>query len=59
MKREIKKQLWEMVEKAIAEENYEIMREAFSVAGHNDIEMIECDDCVYVEDERFDFNGAF
>lgn len=59
MKREIKKQLWEMVEKAIAKEDYSIMREAFWIAHKNDIEMIEADDHVMVEDERFDFNGAF
>ena len=59
MKWEIKKQLWEMVEKAIAEEDYSIMREAFLVAYKNDIEMIEADDHVMVEDERFDFNGSF
>ena len=59
MNQEIKKQLWEMVEKAIAEEDYSIMREAFRIAYKNDIEMIEADDHVMVEDERFDFNGAF
>jgi len=59
MKRQIKEQLWKMVEQAIAEENYSIMREAFCIAYKNDIEMIEADDHVMVEDERFDFNGAF
>ena len=59
MKQEIKEQLWEMVEKAISEEDYSIIREAFDIAYRNDIEMIEADDHVMVEDERFDFNGAF
>jgi hypothetical protein len=58
-KKQIKEQLWKMVEQAIAEEDYSIMREAFQISYENDVEMIECDDYVMVEDERFDFNGAF
>ena len=59
MKQQIKEMLWKMVEQAIAEEKYSIMREAFHIAYLNDIEMIEADDHVMVGDERFDFNGAF
>jgi hypothetical protein len=58
-KREAKEALWTMVEKAIAEEDYSIMRDAFSFAYANGVEMIEADEYVMVEDERFDFNGAF
>lgn len=58
-KKQIKEQLWKMVEQAIAEEDYSIMREAFQISYENDVEMIEGDDYVMVEDERFDFNGAF
>ena len=58
-KQQIKEQLWNMVERAIAEENYSIMREAFQLSYETDVEMIEGDDFVMVEDERFDFNGAF
>ena len=58
-KRQVKERLWAMVEKAIKEENYSIMRDAFQLSYEADVEMIEGDDFVMVEDERFDFNGAF
>ena len=57
--KEIKEKLMDMVEQAIREEDYGIIREAFSIAYKNNIDMTEGDDFVMVEDEKFYFNGAF
>lgn len=57
--KQILPKLWAMVEEAIATNDYSLIRDALCLAYENDIYMSESDDHVYVEDDRFDFNGAF
>lgn len=47
-----------LVTEGIKTENIGLIYEAFSIAGDNDISMVEDDEFVTIEDDVFYFNGA-
>lgn len=49
----------ELVENAINDCDYCLIRKAMDIAGNEGILMCEDEDCVMVEDDVFYFNGAF
>lgn len=53
------KEVIALVVEAIETGDYSLINKAFEIASEKGIFMEEDDEWVMVEDERFDFNGAF
>lgn len=53
------KRIEELVLAAIDTGDYRLVRKAMDIAEDEEIFMLEADDCVMIEDEVYNFNGAF